>query len=264
MEKTVSLVNAMPTAGWIVLGIAIVLIICLAGLAGFYFIRNRASIQIGSFRIDMSEKESVKEPKSEKEKEIAIAKKNVEEYLRSVIAKQYDQVVPFLASLRPIFNRLVFSILNDAVAESLGVEKEIRIPQKDEKCEIPGSHYKVETVKTYVAEPQTRVFTNLVESAVDSLICKLEREIYNMLINNNIGKNRDDVRHYIHMKSENIVGIIRNTLCDAYNSLSNKNLFDTTKYWSETGITYPTDWIEDKLYKLFVLCLQCRYSDFDE
>ncbi len=31
-----------------------------------------------------------------------------------------------------------------------------------------------------------------------------------------------------------------------------------------TGITYPTDWIEDKLYKLFVLCLQCRYSDFDE
>ena len=78
------------------------------------------------------------------------------------------------------------------------------------------------------------------------------------------GKNRDDVRHYIHMKSENIVGIIRNTLCDAYNSLSNKNLFDTTKYWSETGITYPTDWIEDKLYKLFVLCLQCRYSDFDE
>lgn len=164
MEKTVSLVNAMPTAGWIVLGIAIVLIICLAGLAGFYFIKNRASIQIGSFRIDMSEKESVKEPKSEKEKEIAIAKKNVEEYLRSVIAKQYDQVVPFLASLRPIFNRLVFSILNDAVAESLGVEKEIRIPQKDEKCEIPGSHYKVETVKTYVAEPQTRVFTNLVEA----------------------------------------------------------------------------------------------------
>ena len=29
MEKTVSLVNAMPTAGWIVLGIAIVLIICM-------------------------------------------------------------------------------------------------------------------------------------------------------------------------------------------------------------------------------------------
>lgn len=85
-----------------------------------------------------------------------------------------------------------------------------------------------------------------------------------MLINNNIGKNRDDVRRYIHMKSENIVGIIRNTLCDSYNQLSNKNLFDTKSYWAETGITYPIDWIEDKLYKLFVLCLQCRYSDFDE
>ena len=60
MEKTVSLVNAMPTAGWIVLGIAIVLIICLAGLAVFYFIINSASILIGSFFIDMYENESVK------------------------------------------------------------------------------------------------------------------------------------------------------------------------------------------------------------
>lgn len=46
---------------------------------------------------------------------------------------------------------------------------------------------------------------------------------------------------YIHMKSENIVGIIRNTLCDAYNSLSNKNLFDTKATWLECGISYRLD-----------------------
>lgn len=227
-------------------------------------IKNKGSIQIGKLNMDFSKKESVNEPESKSEKLAYEVKKNVEDYTRSILAKQFDQVVPFLSSLRPIFNRLCYSILNDAMLESLGVEREVRIPQDDENCEIPGSHYKVETVKTYVAEPQTRVFTNLVESTVDSLIGKLEREVYNMLINNNIGKTREDVRAYIHLKSENLIGVIRNCLCDAYNSLSNKNLFDTKAVWLECGITYPEDWIEDKLYKLFVLCLQCRYSDFQE
>lgn len=227
-------------------------------------IKNKGSIQIGKLNMDFSKKESVSEPESKSEKLAYEVKKNVEDYTRNILAKQFDQVVPFLSSLRPIFNRLCYSILNDAMLESLSVEREVRIPKPNEKCGIPGSHYKVEVVKTYVADPQTRVFTNLVESTVDSLIGKLEREVYNMLINNNIGKTREDVRSYIHLKSENLIGIIRNCLCDAYNSLSNKNLFDTTKYWAETGITYPLDWIEDKLYHLFVVCLQSRYSDFDE
>ena len=248
----------------IVLSILILVIGALAGFAIYLIVKNKASIEVGSFRIDMSKKESVKEPTNLKEKEIHEAKKNVEEYVRSVIAKQFDQVDPFLRSLRPIFNRLVYSILNDAVTESLGIERRVVESLGREDSGVPGSYYKVEKVKTYIAEPQTRLFTNLVESTVDSLIMDLEVEIHNMLINNNIGKNKDDVRSYIHMKSENVIGIIRNCLCDAYNNLSDKNLFDTNKYWTETGITYPVDWIEDKLYKLFILCLQCRYSDFED
>lgn len=264
MSEIIELYRVNPKGTlYFILALSIVLVIGAIGILAL-IAKHKLSLRIGSFKIDMAQKESVKEPSDKFNQEIHAAKKNVEDYIRAVLAKQYDQVVPFLQSLRPIFNRLVFSILNEAVAESLGVEKEVRIPKPDEKGKIPGSHYKVEVVKTYVAEPQTRVFTNLVESTVDSLIGKLEREIYNMLINNNIGKNRDEVRAYIHMKSENIVGIIRNVLCDAYNNLSNKNLFDTKKWWVEVGINYPEDWIEDKLYKLFALCMQCRYSDFDE
>lgn len=249
------------SVGFIITSITTIALTVIAIIAAA---KNKGSVQIGKLSMDFSKKESVNEPESKPEKLAYEVKKNVEDYTRNILSKQFDQVVPFLSSLRPIFNRLCYSILNDAMLESLGVEREVRIPQKDEKCEIPGSHYKVETVKTYVADPQTRVFTNLVESTVDSLIGKLEREIYNMLINNNIGKTREDVRAYIHLKSENLIGIVRNCLCDAYNSLSNKNLFDTTKYWAETGITYPLDWIEDKIYHLFVVCLQSRYSDFDE
>lgn len=264
MSDFVELYRISPKAFVVTISIVSLIVVCAAVVIFYYIAKNKMSVRIGSFKIDMHEKESVKEPEDKLNKEIYQAKKNVEDYVRSVLAKQYDQVVPFLQSLRPIFNRLVFSILNEAVAESLGVEREIRIPKPDEKCKVPGSHYKVELVKTYITEPQTRLFTNLVESTVDSLIGKLEREIYNMLVNNNIGKNRDEVRSYIHMKSENIVGVIRNVLCDAYNNLSNKNLFDTKKWWLEVGINYPEDWIEDKLYKLFALCMQCRYSDFDE
>lgn len=257
------LTNAFTVAPIPTAFVLISLIGAVTGLA-YYVLKSKTAIQIGSFKFDASQKESVKEPENKEEKKEYEAKKSVEEYTRAVIAKQFDQVAPFLASLRPIFNRLCYSILNDAMAESLGVERVIKIPQESEECKIPGSHYKVETVKTYIAEPQTRVFTNLVESTVDSLICKLEREIYSMLVQNNIGKNRDEVRAYIHLKIENLSGIVRNCLCDAYNNLSNKNLFDTVKYWEETGISYPIDWIEDKLYKLFVLCLHTRYSDFKE
>lgn len=245
---------------YIVLGLFLVALVILI----FAIIKNAKSISIGAVKIDNNRKESVKEPVKASEKEAHEIRRNIEEYTRSVVAKQYDQVQPFLQSLRPIFNRLVYSILNEAVASSLNIERIIVVPQEDEPCSVPGSHYKVETVKTYVAEPQTRLFTSLVESTVDSLLLRLEREIHNMLINNNIGKCREDVRAYIHMKSENLIGIIRNCLCDAYNSLSNQNLFDTKAFWLETGITYPQDWIEDKLYKLFVLCLQCRYSDFQD
>lgn len=264
MTEIITTAANASTGFYIIIGLLIVIISVLVLVSGWYLIKNTKSISIGSLKIDAAKKESVKDPDNKKDREIHEAKKSVEDYTRSILSKQFDQVVPFLSSLRPIFNRLCYSILNDAMAESLGIEREVRIPQKDESCKVPGSHYKVETVKTYIAEPQTRVFTNLVESTVDSLIGKMEREIYNMLVNNNIGKSRDDVRSYIHMKSENLIGIIRNCLCDAYNQLSNKNLFDTKPYWAETGITYPSDWIEDKLYKLFVLCLQCRYSDFDE
>lgn len=254
-----------PTSLFLVLGIAIVLIAMLIAGGLYLFMKSNKSIQIGNFRIDASQKESVKEPENEKEKELADARKSVEDYTRSVIAKQFDQVNPFLKSLRPIFNRLVHSILNEAMVESLGIEREIRIPRQNEAIDgMQGSYYKVETVKTYMNTPQTRVFTNLVESTVDSLIHALELEIHNMLVNNNIGKTKDQVRAYIHSKSETLVGIIRNCLCDSYNALSNKNLFDTNRFWEETGITYPIDWIEDKLYKLFVLCLQSRYSDFED
>lgn len=261
MEKLITILSEKPSilVGLILAVIVIVLaFVCLA----ITLIKSKAQLQIGSFKFNAADRESTKEPEKKKEKQKFEIRKQVEEYTRGILAKQFDQVVPFLSSLRPIFNKLVYSILNDAIVEGLGIERVVVVPKDDEDSSIPGSHYKVELVKTYIAEPQTRVFTNLVESTVDSLLCKLEREVYIMLINNNIGKTKDEVRAYIHLKSENLVGVIRNCLCDAYNDLSNKNLFDTTAYWLEAGITYPIDWIEDKLYHLFVMCLHCRYSDF--
>ena len=178
----------------------------------------------------------------------------------------------------------MYSMLDDAIKEALGVEPTIksavkRVPAENISDEertiledpdkfavkgylISGSWYEEYSVKQYKTNHSTRVFTNLVESSVDSLISDLEAEIYRMLVNNNIGKSKDEVRDYIHSRSENIVGIIRNNLCESYNKLSNKSMFDTHPYWQQCGIEYPVDWIEDKIYILFKNCLDIRYNDF--
>ena len=150
--------------------------------------------------------------------------------------------------------------------DSLGLEREIRkVKGKENVSEIAGgdSYYLVEEVKTYKNNPKTRVFTNLVESAVESLLCDLQIELYQMLVSNNIGKCKEDVQRYVKDRITHIIGIIRNNLCDVYNQLSNENLFDTHQYWKEIGITYPEDWIQDQIVHLLVNCMKIRYSDFD-
>ena len=150
--------------------------------------------------------------------------------------------------------------------DSLGVEREIRkVKGKENVSEKAGgdSYYLVEEVKTYKNNPKTRVFTNLVESAVESLLYDLQIELYQMLVSNNIGKCKEDVQRYVKDRITHIIGIIRNNLCDVYNQLSNENLFDTHQYWKEIGITYPEDWIQDQIVHLLVNCMKIRYSDFD-
>ena len=194
------------------------------------------------------------------------AKRQVEERTRYVISRQFSLVAPFLQSLRPIFNRLIYSILEDAMVDSLGIEKETRkVTGRENLSEAAGgdSYYLVEEVKTYKNNPKTRVFTNLVESAVDSLLRSLQIELYQMLVSNNIGKCKEEVQLYVRDRTPHIIGIIRNNLCDAYNQLSNENLFDTHQYWKEIGITYPEDWIQDQVFQLLKSCMKMRYSDFD-
>ena len=84
-----------------------------------------------------------------------------------------------------------------------------------------------------------------------------------MLVSNNIGKCKEEVQLYVRDRTPHIIGIIRNNLCDAYNQLSNENLFDTHQYWKEIGITYPEDWIQDQVFQLLKSCMKMRYSDFD-
>jgi Mor family transcriptional regulator len=195
------------------------------------------------------------------------AKRQVEERTRYVISRQFSLVAPFLQSLRPIFNRLIYSILEDAIVDSLGIEKESRkVTGRENLSDVAGgdSYYLIEEVKTYKNNPKTRVFTNLVESAVDSLLRDLQIELYQMLVSNNIGKCKEDVQHYVKDRTTHIIGIIRNNLCDAYNQLSNENLFDTHQYWKEIGITYPEDWIQDQIFQLLKSCMKMRYSDFDD
>ena len=238
-----------------------VVVFCIAYLLA----KRKGSVSVGKLSFDFNDKESVKETTSKdtEQKQAEELRKRWEDYIRHTLAKQFDQVTPFMHSLRPVFNRLVFSILDDAVAESLGIRREERkFVKKEPADKVSGGYYEVEEVTTYHSEPRTRIFSSLVESTVDSLMGSLEREVYNMLISNHIGKTSDEVKSYINMKSENIIGTVRNCLCDAYNNLSNNNLFDTHKYWSEAGIEYPEDWIQDKIYRLFVLCMQVRYKDF--
>ena len=240
------------------------LVVCLLGVTIYLFLRNLKSIQLKDFHFDFTEKESVKEDALKNTKNLIEAKKRVEENTRHIITRQFNLVHPFLQSLRPIFNRLMYSIMEEAITSSFNFKLEERTTEKKEK--IPGmgdnSYYLIEKVKTYHHDFETRTFTNLVESSVDSLLADLETEIFKMLVTNNIGKTREDVQLYVKSRNEFIVGIIRNNLCDAYNNLSNKNLFDTKRFWAETGISYPEDWISDQIYKLLKSCMEVRYSDF--
>ena len=259
-KQAFSLLTSHP---WIIAIVISVLIIALL-IAVIVIIKKANSVKIGDFNIDFSKAESVKEDAGAKAAEVAEISRQVEERTRYIISRQFTLVKPFLQSLRPIFNRLVYSILDDALIDSLGVEREQRITKKKEPIkDNPNSYWLVEEVKTYQNTPKTRAFTNLVESTVDSLLCDFEIEIYKMLVANNIGKCKEEVQSYVKNRSENLIGIIRNNLCDAYNQLSNKNLFDTHKYWEETGITYPEDWISDKVYQLLKSCMLLRYSDFE-
>lgn len=247
----------------IILLIAILSLVTLVALVVFLAIKNAKMLKIGDFQIDFSKSESVKDDNN---KNLAEAKRQVEERTRYIVSRQFSLVGPFLQSLRPIFNRLIYSILEDAMIDSLGVEREIRkVKGKENVSEIAGgdSYYLVEEVKTYKNNPKTRVFTNLVESAVESLLYDLQIELYQMLVSNNIGKCKEDVQRYVKDRITHIIGIIRNNLCDVYNQLSNENLFDTHQYWKEIGITYPEDWIQDQIVHLLVNCMKIRYSDFD-
>lgn len=247
----------------IILLITILSLVTLIALVVFLAIKNAKMLKIGDFQIDFSKSESVKEDNN---KNLAEAKRQVEERTRYIVSRQFSLVGPFLQSLRPIFNRLIYSILEDAMIDSLGVEREIRkVKGKENVSEIAGgdSYYLVEEVKTYKNNPKTRVFTNLVESAVESLLYDLQIELYQMLVSNNIGKCKEDVQRYVKDRITHIIGIIRNNLCDVYNQLSNENLFDTHQYWKEIGITYPEDWIQDQIVHLLVNCMKIRYSDFD-
>ena len=247
----------------IILSITIVFLITLSVAVIFLAIKNAKMLKIGDFQIDFSKSESVKDDDN---KNLAEAKRQVEERTRYIVSRQFSLVGPFLQSLRPIFNRLIYSILEDAMIDSLGVEREIRkVKGKENVSEKAGgdSYYLVEEVKTYKNNPKTRVFTNLVESAVESLLYDLQIELYQMLVSNNIGKCKEDVQRYVKDRITHIIGIIRNNLCDVYNQLSNENLFDTHQYWKEIGITYPEDWIQDQIVHLLVNCMKIRYSDFD-
>lgn len=246
--------------------ILIIILVSLIFSLGFLLFKNAKSLKLGDFQVDFSKAESIKGDTGVNAKDLMEAKRQVEERTRYVISRQFSLVAPFLQSLRPIFNRLIYSILEDAMVDSLGIEKETRkVTGRENLSEAAGgdSYYLVEEVKTYKNNPKTRVFTNLVESAVDSLLRSLQIELYQMLVSNNIGKCKEEVQLYVRDRTPHIIGIIRNNLCDAYNQLSNENLFDTHQYWKEIGITYPEDWIQDQVFQLLKSCMKMRYSDFD-
>lgn len=246
--------------------ILIVILVFLIFSLGYLLFKNAKSLKLGDFQVDFSKAESVKGDTGVNAKELTEAKRQVEERTRYIISRQFSLVAPFLQSLRPIFNRLIYSILEDAIVDSLGIEKESRkVTGRENLSEVAGgdSYYLIEEVKTYKNNPKTRVFTNLVESTVDSLLRDLQIELYQMIVSNSIGKCKEEVQLYVKDRTPHIIGIIRNNLCDAYNQLSNENLFDTHHYWKEIGITYPEDWIQDQVFQLLKSCMKMRYSDFD-
>lgn len=246
--------------------ILIIILVFLIFSLGYLLFKNAKSLKLGDFQVDFSKAESVKGDTGVNAKELTEAKRQVEERTRYIISRQFSLVAPFLQSLRPIFNRLIYSILEDAIVDSLGIEKESRkVTGRENLSEVAGgdSYYLIEEVKTYKSNPKTRVFTNLVESTVDSLLRDLQIELYQMIVSNSIGKCKEEVQLYVKDRTPHIIGIIRNNLCDAYNQLSNENLFDTHHYWKEIGITYPEDWIQDQVFQLLKSCMKMRYSDFD-
>ena len=243
--------------------ILIIILVFLIFSLGYLLFKNAKSLKLGDFQVDFSKAESVKGDTGVNAKELTEAKRQVEERTRYIISRQFSLVAPFLQSLRPIFNRLIYSILEDAIVDSLGIEKESRkVTGRENLSEVAGgdSYYLIEEVKTYKNNPKTRVFTNLVESTVDSLLRDLQIELYQMIVSNSIGKCKEEVQLYVRDRTPHI---IRNNLCDAYNQLSNENLFDTHHYWKEIGITYPEDWIQDQVFQLLKSCMKMRYSDFD-
>lgn len=261
MENLLTAISQNP----VILVVTIILLLTVVGLL-IYLIANKAkSLKVGDFQIDFTKAESVKGETGPNAEQIAEVKRRIEENVRHIVMRQFNLVHPFLQSLRPIFNRLMYSILDDAIKSDLGIEAEVRTVKDREPIEGMGrnSYYLIEEVKTYQHDYETRTFTNLVESSVDSLLADLELEIYRMLVTNNIGKTKEEVQEYVKSRSTFLIGIIRNNLCDAYNFLSNKNLFDTKSYWAETGITYPEDWITDQIYKLLKDCMNIRYNDFE-
>lgn len=246
--------------------ILIIILVFLIFSLVYLLFKNAKSLKLGDFQVDFSKAESVKGDTGVNAKELTEAKRQVEERTRYIISRQFSLVAPFLQSLRPIFNRLIYSILEDAIVDSLGIEKESRkVTGRENLSEVAGgdSYYLIEEVKTYKNNPKTRVFTNLVESTVDSLLRDLQIELYQMIVSNSIGKCKEEVQLYVKDRTPHIIGIIRNNLCDAYNQLSNENLFDTHHYWKEIGITYPEDWIQDQVFQLLKSCMKMRYSDFD-
>lgn len=257
------IMNFVSNNPWIIAVLGVLLIAAIVAII-WLFMKNAKGLKVGDFQVDFSKAESVNGDSGANAEAINEAKRQVEERTRYIITRQFGLVYPFLQSLRPIFNRLLYSILDDALIDSLGVNKEQRKVKGRENIEgTDTSYYLIEEVKTYQNNPKTRAFTNLVESEVDSIIRSLQVEIFQMLVANNIGKSKEEVQRYVKDHGAHLIGIVRNNLCDAYNQLSNKNLFDTKKYWAETGISYPEDWIEDQVFQLLKNCMKLRYSDFE-
>lgn len=263
MEKAIPILTII-TAHPLFFGTIIFVILGILGFCLYLLSKNVKSLTLKDFQIDFTKPESINGSTGKNAHDINEAKRRIEESTRHIITRQFNLVHPFMQSLRPIFNRLMYSIMDEAITTSFNFKLEERQFEKKEK--IPGmgdnSYYIIEKVKTYHHDFETRTFTNLVESSVDSLLSDLETEIFKMLVANNIGTTRSEVQAYVKSRNDFIVGIIRNNLCNAYNSLSNKNLFDTKRFWAETGISYPEDWISDQIYKLLKSCMELRYSDF--
>ena len=88
MSEIIELYRVNPKGTlYFILALSIVLVIGAIGILAL-IAKHKLSLRIGSFKIDMAQKESVKEPSDKFNQEIHAAKKNVEDYIRAVLAKQ--------------------------------------------------------------------------------------------------------------------------------------------------------------------------------